>query len=82
MNGLVAAILCGVVAEAVALQWYRARTGRGPAARNILPNLAAGGMLLLALLLSIERFGPPAIAACLLGALVAHIFDLRARWSN
>ncbi len=82
MSALVAVILAGVFAEAAALLAYRARTGRGPSARNLLPNLAAGAMLLLALLLSLEGFALPALALCLLGALVAHIVDLRMRWSN
>ena len=82
MSTLVALILCGVIAEAVALQFYRARTGRGPSARNLLPNLAAGAMLLLALLMALDGFGFSTIAACLLGALIAHIVDLRSRWRN
>ena len=75
-------ILAGMLAEAAVLLGYRARTGRGPAPGSLLPNLAAGALLLLALLAALEGAGWPVIALSLLGALVAHVIDLRARWGN
>lgn len=77
---LLAVILGGTVIEAAVLLLYRARTGRGPAAAALLPNLGAGAALLGAALLAAEGAGWLGVAACLLGAGVCHVLDLRARW--
>lgn len=80
VSALLAAILGGVVIEAAALLALRARTGRGPAAAQLLSNLGAGAFLLLAALAAVQGLAWPAMAACLLGALVCHVLDLRLRW--
>ena len=77
---LLGAILCGMVVEGAALLAFHARTGRGPAAAHLLPNLGAGAALLLAALLAAEGAGWPGVCACLLAALVCHVLDLKARW--
>ena len=77
---LIVAILGGMVLEAAALLAFRARTGRGPAAAHLLPNLGAGAALLMAALLAVEGAGWLGVSACLLGALVCHVADLRVRW--
>ncbi len=87
MSGLLAggawiadAIAVFVVAEALVLLAYRRLTGRGVAARALLPNLAAGFFLLLALGAALRTAPWPWIAAALAAAGVAHALDLRARW--
>ena len=77
---LLLAILAGMVVEAAALLLFRARTGRGPPAARLLPNFGAGAALLVTALLAAEGAGWMALSACLLGALVCHGLDLRARW--
>lgn len=74
------AVLLLVMVEAVALALWHRRTGRGPEPRHLLPNLAAGFCLLLALRLGLTGGGSATLALCLAGALVAHLADLRIRW--
>ena len=73
-------ILALVVLEAVALIAYWRVTGRGIAAADLLPNLAAGACLLLALRTAITGAGWIWTAAFLAAALVAHLADLARRW--
>lgn len=76
---IVDAIAVFVVLEAFVLLVYRRTTGRGPGARVLLPNLAAGLGLLLALSAALHGawvWIAPALAA----AGIAHALDLRARW--
>lgn len=68
-------------AEAVVLVLHRRRTGRGPGAA-MLPNLAAGFCLLLALRVALAGGWWLWVAACLTGALAAHAADLRGRWTR
>lgn len=73
------AILVLVALEAVALLAWRARTGRGPAPRPLLCNLASGAALMLAVRASLTGAAWPVVAACLLGALGAHAGELALR---
>ncbi len=73
-------ILLLVLAEAAALLALHRATGRGPAPAALLPNLAAGACLLLALRCGLRGAAWPVLALCLLGSLVAHLVDLRGRW--
>ncbi len=77
---VVDAILLVVLAEAVALALLHRATGRGPPPAALLPNLAAGACLLLALRGALRGAAWPFLALCLLGSLVAHLADLRVRW--
>jgi hypothetical protein len=76
---LIDSILVIVALEALLLSLWHRRTGRGLAPRQLLPNLLAGGSLLLALRLGLA--GAPAywLAAALLLALLAHLTDLYLR---
>ena len=80
--GCVDVVLAVVVLEAGVLVALHRLTGRGPAPAAALPNLLAGFALLLALRFGLAGGGLPAVAACLLAGLTAHLFDLRARWSS
>ena len=73
-------ILLLVLAEAAALLALHRATGRGPPLAALLPNLAAGACLLLALRAGLRGAAWPVVALCLLGSLLAHLTDLRARW--
>lgn len=73
-------ILAGMGLEALGLSAYHRLTGRGPAAAGMLPNLAAGAMLLLGLRLALSGAGRGWIAAALAAALAGHLTDLRHRW--
>ena len=77
MTALIDAILAGMVAEAVALFALRRRFGRA-----MLPNLAAGACLLMAMRLAMSGAWWAWMSASLLGALVAHAIDLRQRWAT
>lgn len=73
-------VLAFALLEAVLLVAWHRRTGGGIAAADLLPNLAAGFCLLAALRAALGGAAWPWIAAALLGALVAHLLDLRRRW--
>jgi len=75
-------VLLLVALEAVALLAGHRFFGRGPSPRALLPNLAAGASLLLALRVALTGAGDGPILACLLAALLAHLLDLRARWPH
>lgn len=77
---IVDAILAFMVVEAVLLIAWRARTGRGIAAADLLANLAAGATLLLALRAALAGAAWSWVAAALMAALVAHVADLSRRW--
>lgn len=82
MSRLIEFILFGIVLEgAVLMAWHR-RVGHGIEPRSLLPNLAAGGCLLLAIRLALGGAGWIWIASCLAGALMAHVADLQRRWVN
>ena len=82
MELAIAAVIAGMFAEGAVLLAYHRRTGRGISARSLLPILASGVMLLLAVLLAWTGAAWYWLSACMLGALVGHLFDLRARWTH
>ena len=60
--------------------WYVAYRRRGGAVRGgLLPTLAAGACLLLALRVALAGAAWQWIALCLMAGLVAHLFDLTSR---
>ena len=69
-----------VVLEAVLLIAWHRRTGGGVAAGDLLPNLAAGFCLLLALRAALGGAAWRWIGLALFGSLLAHLLDLRRRW--
>ena len=73
-------VLVIVAAESVAITLYWRATQRGIAPAQLLPNLAAGALLLLALRLSLSNYSWQWTAACLAMAGVANVADLRQRW--
>ena len=78
--GLIDAILCLVGLEFIALQIFRARTGRGPRALDLLFNLVAGGCLLLAVRTALSGAAQVWLLFWLSAALLAHLADLSRRW--
>lgn len=76
---LIDAILLLVLLEALVLALWHARGGPVPAPAQLLPNLLAGGSLLLALRLALADSAPVWLAAALLVALLAHLLDLYLR---
>jgi outer membrane biosynthesis protein TonB len=66
--------------EALLFVWLHARRRLGPAPGELLPNVAAGLFLLLALRGALVGAGWPWIAASLAAALAAHLADLVRRW--
>ena len=79
MIHMIDAILALVIFEAMALTIYYQKTGRGIAPARLIPNLAAGFFLLLAVRLSLG--GPVwALPVSLLAAFAAHGADLVQRW--
>ncbi|QAU49946.1 hypothetical protein EAS56_24275 [Bradyrhizobium guangzhouense] len=73
-------ILVIVAAEIIAITLYWHVTRRGISPRELLPNLVAGALLLLALRLSLSDYSWPWYTACLALAGVANVADLRQRW--
>lgn len=74
-------LILGIVAvELIAITFYWRTTGRGIAPARLLPNLAAGALLLLALRLCLSGYSWPWTAACLALAGIANVADLRQRW--
>ncbi len=73
-------ILVLTLIEAIALFALHRATGRGIPPARLLPTLAAGACLLITLRLMVAGawWGLPALS--LLGALLAHLADLRVRW--
>lgn len=72
--------LVALVLEAVGLVLWHRLSGRGPEPRRVLPNLAAGAFLLLALRACLDTAGGGVILLCLSLALLAHLADLNGRW--
>jgi hypothetical protein len=77
---LFALILAFLPIEFLALAAYRRRTGRGIPPRLLLGDIGAGMALLAAALAALRGAAWPMVAAALLAALGAHMFDLRQRW--
>lgn len=61
------------------LLWHRLG-GRGPAPASVLPTLAAGAFLLLALRACLGGARESVLLLCLAAAFLAHLVDLRGRW--
>lgn len=74
------AILLLVVVEALILVGYHRLTGRGIASLDLLPNLASGLCLLLALRAALSGLHWVWVAAPLTLSLLAHGLDLAQRW--
>jgi hypothetical protein len=74
---LVLAIV-GLEIIVIALYWRVTRRGITPA--ELLPNLFAGALLLLALRLALSGYPWPWYTACLAAAGIANVADLRQRW--
>lgn len=81
MTGWIDWILAGMGLEAIALAVFHRRTGRGPPTASILPNIAAGAMLLLGMRLALAGTWWGWISLCLFIGLMAHLADLRQRWT-
>ncbi len=79
---LIDIILLIVAIEAVALGLYWRATGRGVAPRDLLPNLIAGSLLLVAMRLVIAEAAWPLVCAVLAGAGVASALDIARRWRS
>lgn len=77
---LVDLILLVVAIEAAALLWYWARARRGIAPLDLLPNLFAGALLLLALRATLAGGGWMLVSLFLAAAGLAHLTDIRRRW--
>jgi hypothetical protein len=73
-------VLAIVAAEGLALMLHWRITGRGVAPAQLLPNLLAGALLLLALRLALSDLSWPWHTACLAAAGLASAADLRQRW--
>lgn len=82
-SGLIIDIILGLMAlELLALFALRRRMATGPSHLEIVASLAAGLFLLLALRTALNGGPWEAIAAALLGSLVAHITDQWLRWTR
>ncbi|MCB1738859.1 MAG: hypothetical protein KDK91_00695 [Gammaproteobacteria bacterium] len=73
-------ILALMVLEALGLLGYHTITRRGIRPATLLPNLCAGGLLLLAARAALGDGPRWWIALCLLLSLLAHLLDLAMRW--
>lgn len=73
-------ILAIVAFELVGFTLYWHLCGRGIAPTQLLPNLLAGALLLLALRLALSGYSWPWYTACLALSGVANVADLRQRW--
>jgi hypothetical protein len=75
-------ILTLVLLELGALALWRRQTGAGIPLASLLPNLAAGACLLLALRAAATGAAWPWVVLWLTLALPCHALDLRARWAR
>lgn len=73
-------ILAIVAGEIVGITSYWHATRRGIAPAQLLPNLLAGALLLLALRLCLSGYSWPWYGTCLALAGIANVADLRQRW--
>lgn len=73
-------VLAALVAEAALLWGLRRYAGRGPGLRPMLPFLLAGGAFALALRAALTGAGWGFVAAALLAAFAAHLWDIAGRW--
>lgn len=75
-------VLAVMLAEAVVLGAYAARTGQGIAWPDIAINLVAGASLMLAVRAALVGAASHWLVGCLLASLLAHGLDLRRRWRH
>ncbi len=80
ISGFVDAVILLTVIEGAALTLFHVRTGRGIAAASLWPNLLAGLCLMLTVRAVLGGAWWGWVALALLGALAAHVTDLRSRW--
>jgi hypothetical protein len=73
-------VLAIVAIELVAITTYWRASGRGIGPSQLLPNLFAGALLLLALRFALSACSWPWYTACLALAGIANVADLRQRW--
>lgn len=73
------AILVLVVIETIVLVLWKRKTGKGIAAGSLIPNLAAGFLLMLSARLAVGE-AYIAMLATLGLSLIAHLWDMRMRW--
>jgi hypothetical protein len=74
-------ILGLMVLEAAALAAFHRITGHGVPLASLLMNMAAGVCLLVALRAALAGAEWGIVAGALAAALMAHLLDLRSRWS-
>ena len=74
-------VLLMVALEVACLPWLLNRLGSALKAWTLVPNIAAGAALLLALRLSLTDAPWPWIGAAMFSALLAHLYDLQRRLS-
>lgn len=79
-GGIIDLILVSVLLEIAVLALVRRISTRAPRLLSLLPNLAAGFLLLLSLRAAIAEAPWPLIALPLGLALLAHLLDLWSRW--
>ena len=72
-------VLLLVVLEVAALPWLLQRLGSSLRLAQLLPNIAAGAALFIALRLAISGAAWHWIAAAMIAALLAHLYDLNQR---
>jgi hypothetical protein len=77
---LIDLILIVVVVEAAALILAWRYNRRGIAPGDLLPNLCAGALLLLALRVTLAGTGWIPVCGCLAAAGLAHLIDVSRRW--
>jgi hypothetical protein len=73
-------IIALTVVEWLVFVAYHRRTGRGLPPMDLLVNLLSGLLILFALRAALVDAWWGWIALCVLGALLAHVEDLRRRW--
>jgi len=74
-------ILAGMILEGCVLAALYGRSGRGVAPRLLLPNLASGMCVLLAMRLVLGGAWWGFVSAALLFALIFHVRDLTGKWN-
>lgn len=79
---IVDVIVALMAVEAIALSLLRQKAGRGPTRLEIAASLAAGLALLVALRFALTGTHWEWVAAALAASLVAHLTDMRLRWTR
>lgn len=79
---IIDAIIVLMVLETAALLAFRGVTGKGVSARALLPFMAAGICLMLALRAALVDGNWMVIASLLMLAFVFHILDIALRWTR